>query len=66
MRDPNFNSKMTELYVLIGDLVTMVRRPLNTLSLLKSETKGRMTHRIVKEKRQKHRKDVNVVVDEEW
>ena len=39
MRDLEFSAELTRLYVLVGDLVTMVRRPKNTLSLLDNEVK---------------------------
>lgn len=48
MRNPKFNAKMTSLYVLVGDLVTMVRRPKNTFDFVSSNEKAKVSARVKK------------------
>jgi hypothetical protein len=45
MRDPEFSASLTELYVLVGDLITIVKRPHSTFQLLKTDVKARSAHR---------------------
>lgn len=52
MRDPEFNTEMTRLYVLVGDFVTMVRRPPKTLPLLDREVRIKASGRIIAKRKE--------------